>query len=258
MASGTKEIASSILLQGYIDLNQNDFWLNTDGDSNNKISTNGTDTVFTANRSLGISTAVGVGSALSISSSVSDASLAFSDSTSGDGFSLLATQNKIRANVSGTSSDLVFPVNTLPQTYTLPQDKSGIFALTTDIDAIADDITIAFNTAGELEVIDIDVVNKTKLINVSSTGLREGGVLTKVIGTTPNPDTLDITAGSGVIVDNYTDPNNPVSTQISWSAFTNVSLTFLATDAGTYILIKPDGTLLQLPVGSPPTAVQKS
>ena len=76
MASGTKEIASSILLQGYIDLNQNDFWLNTDGDSNNKISTNGTDTVFTANRSLGISTAVGVGSALSIASSVSEASRA--------------------------------------------------------------------------------------------------------------------------------------------------------------------------------------
>ena len=96
---------------------------------------------------------------------------------------------------------------------------------------------------------------RTSIINATSTGLRSGGELT--VNTSGSPSTLDISAGNGVIVDNYTDPNNPTFTVVTWPDFTGITPTFLPTNDGTYILIQPDGTLLQLPDTSPPTPVQR-
>ena len=102
---------------------------------------------------------------------------------------------------------------------------------------------------------------RTSIINSTSTGIRAGGVLSKnTSGLFVSPAgfvTLDISAGNGVIVDNYTDPNNPSITEVSWDAFTDITPTYLATAIGSYILIQSNGTLLELPVTSPPTAIQK-
>lgn len=96
---------------------------------------------------------------------------------------------------------------------------------------------------------------RTSIINATSTGLRSGGELT--VNTSGSPSTLDISAGNGLIVDNYTDPNNPTFTVVTWPDFTGITPTFLPTNDGTYILIQSDGTLLQLPDTSPPTPVQR-
>ena len=96
---------------------------------------------------------------------------------------------------------------------------------------------------------------RTSIINATSTGLRSGGELT--VNTSGSPSTLDISAGNGVIVDNYTDPNNPTFTVVTWPDFTGITPTFLPTNDGTYILVQADGTLVQLPDTSPPTPVQR-
>lgn len=111
-------------------LNTNTLQLNTVGDVNNTLSTNGTDTIFNANRSLSMVTSVGVGAGLSVQSAIGGASVVISDLTSGDIFNINPTDNYIRANIGGVGADLIFPANTTPQTYTLPTDISGTIALT--------------------------------------------------------------------------------------------------------------------------------
>ncbi len=65
---------------------------------------------------------------------------------------------------------------------------------------------------------------------------------------------VDISAGSGVIVDNYTDPLSPVVTNVSWDTITGVSLTYLTANTGSYLFIESDGvTIRQIPNTSPPS-----
>jgi hypothetical protein len=74
------------------------------------------------------------------------------------------------------------------------------------------------------------------------TGLVSGGVTS--IGT--DTAKFDLSAGTGIHVDNYTDPENPVITQVSWNAFDEVTTTFLATAETSIVAIDINGDIVQL------------
>ncbi len=57
--------------------------------------------------------------------------------------------------------------------------------------------------------------------------------------------TITVTAGEGVIVDNYTDPTNPTYINMAWSEFTDVTVTSLAVAPRTFLAINSAGVLLQ-------------
>lgn len=78
-------------------------------------------------------------------------------------------------------------------------------------------------------------------LNHASTGVLSGGTVT---AGTPNT-TVSITAGSGIIVDNYTDPSNPTYQVVSWPAFTNTPITNIATADKTYLAINSSAALVQ-------------
>lgn len=82
-----------------------------------------------------------------------------------------------------------------------------------------------------------DVIYKKGL----SSGLVSGGVLT----VNTNPSKFDVASGEGVIVDNWTDPNNPVVYDVTWSDFTAQTLTYLATNTFTHIYIDKTGAIYQ-------------
>ena len=73
------------------------------------------------------------------------------------------------------------------------------------------------------------------------TGLTDGG------NVTINTDTskFDIAAGRGWVIDNFTDPTNPTTTKVVWSAFTAETITNLATQNVTNIAINSAGAIVQ-------------
>jgi hypothetical protein len=75
--------------------------------------------------------------------------------------------------------------------------------------------------------------------NVESTGLISGGVIS--VNATDHTK-YDLTAGSAMIVDNYTDPSHPVKTLVSWGNLTSQIDPLLNTDATTYLYIDSVGT----------------
>lgn len=83
-----------------------------------------------------------------------------------------------------------------------------------------------------------------RISNLMSTGLLKGGVITKH-GSDP-ATTIDISAGVGYIVNNYTDPENPVRTRVQWDAFSNVSLDYLSSVSISYIAIDINGAVHQM------------
>ncbi len=81
------------------------------------------------------------------------------------------------------------------------------------------------------------------IANLSSTGLHDGGSITVNGG---DPAKYDVTAGDGIVVDNYTDPNNPVYTTVTWGAFAAQTVPDLATHDVTYIGINSSGALVEM------------
>jgi hypothetical protein len=77
----------------------------------------------------------------------------------------------------------------------------------------------------------------------NSTGLFDGGEVQ--YGSGSPITTVTITAGSGIIVDNYTDPNSPTYTLVSWAQKTDVAVTSLAVADHTYLAIDSTGALIQ-------------
>jgi hypothetical protein len=65
----------------------------------------------------------------------------------------------------------------------------------------------------------------TRLGNTQGSGVQEGGYITTVFGET----TYAIASGSGYIVDNYTNPEAPVVTTVTWAAKTGLTPGGLAT-----------------------------
>ncbi len=81
---------------------------------------------------------------------------------------------------------------------------------------------------------------------METTNRISGGIVTATGGGT----TFSVTAGTGKKVD-YTNPAEPTITKVSWGAFSNVTITNIATQPATLIGIDPTtGTVVQhgLPV----------
>jgi len=81
-----------------------------------------------------------------------------------------------------------------------------------------------------------------RISNLMSTGLLTGGILSINGGDNTK---FDISAGTGYIVNNYTDPLNPIRTLVSWSAKTALTPTYLTSDAISYIYLDSSGNVLQ-------------
>ena len=81
-----------------------------------------------------------------------------------------------------------------------------------------------------------------RISNVMSTCLASGGA----ISVNANPTKFDVAAGSGWIVNNYTDPASPTRTYVSWAAFTAQTDNYLASADITYVFVNSSGALVQL------------
>lgn len=91
--------------------------------------------------------------------------------------------------------------------------------------------------------LDADKFNESLNLSIN-TGVITGGALS--INT--DPTKFDVSDGSGVIVDMYSDPNpaNAVVYNVSWSGLTAQTVTNLATSTVTFVLIDNTGSLVQL------------
>lgn len=96
--------------------------------------------------------------------------------------------------------------------------------------------SIGTNTHGQIDTA------LTALYNNLSTGLKTGGTVTVTPG---QPSKFNMTAGTGVVVNNYTDPDNPVFTPVAWPERTAQTLTYLASADETAIGINSSGNIVQ-------------
>ena len=78
--------------------------------------------------------------------------------------------------------------------------------------------------------------------NLSSTGRLTGGALSVNGG---DPTKFDMSAGSGIVVDNYTDPDNPTYNKVTWTAFTAVTVIHIALGQRSDIGIDSTGAIVQ-------------
>lgn len=104
--------------------------------------------------------------------------------------------------------------------------------------AVDENLTVFNTTSGKL--IKDGGIAVNRVINTILMGLVEGGTLSINGGDNTK---FDVSAGNGIIVDNYTDANNPVAYPISWGAFTAVTPTYLATNTSSHVLIERSGTI---------------
>lgn len=73
--------------------------------------------------------------------------------------------------------------------------------------------------------------NSLRQAFIRSTGLTQGGTLS--ISATPTR--FNIATGTGAIIDNYTNPATPVTTNVSWGNLIDIETPFLLTDTDTYV-----------------------
>jgi hypothetical protein len=112
-------------------------------------------------------------------------------------------------------------------------------------------------------ILQVEIINENIITNLSqrqgeilaqnnsSTGLRNGGVITLTSGEySANTGEFDIASGEGYIVDNTTDPDEPTLSVISWEAMTGNVMTYLTASTATYITIDINGNVKQYPVTS--------
>ena len=95
------------------------------------------------------------------------------------------------------------------------------------------------NTAngGTVDYTDItNIPNATEKLSIS-TSISWGGKLT----INADPTKFDIAAGEAVIVDSYTDPQNPVFTTLTWGAQIGLTITNIATQLLTFIYLENSG-----------------
>lgn len=128
----------------------------------------------------------------------------------------------------------------------------SVFTRTGDVVAAPDDYTWAQVDKATSDIADITTKNHTDLVagdgtdhsrvlNGLGTGILTGGELT----INADDSKFDIAAGSGLIINNHTDPTNPVVTDVSWSAKTAVVTTYLATNPWSFIGIDSGGNVVQ-------------
>lgn len=83
---------------------------------------------------------------------------------------------------------------------------------------------------------------RPQLFNNSSTSLINGGVIS--VNDSDNTK-FDISAGIGDVVNNYTDPANPIYKRVSWNNFNSITADFLLTSSLTRVFIDHDGNIVQ-------------
>ncbi len=100
----------------------------------------------------------------------------------------------------------------------------------------SDDTTVPTSKAVK-DVTDPEIKN---IKNIMSTGVITGFSLSI------NADTskFDLSSGVGVVVNNYTDPSNPVRTVVTYAGGTAIVDPYLGTDDTTYVSINSAGSLL--------------
>ena len=81
-----------------------------------------------------------------------------------------------------------------------------------------------------------------RVVNSQSMGVIEGGELSINLGDNTK---FDISDGNGLIIDNWTDPDNPVLYPVSWSGLTALTVTNLGTATTTFVLIDNTGSVVQ-------------
>ena len=108
----------------------------------------------------------------------------------------------------------------------------------------------------------VEIVNEVgysdlsnSLINViaennSSTGTRNGGEMTINSG---DNTLFDVSAGSGIIVDNYTDPNSPTITNVVWGDITGNTVINLTGATASFIFLDSNLNTVQFANTNPPT-----
>lgn len=105
---------------------------------------------------------------------------------------------------------------------------------------IVQNSSATIDDSGQMSLVDLPDVNKNMMRSLS-TGLITGGE----VSINTNPTLFDVAAGSGIIVDNWTDPENPTFTTVTWSAFTGVTPTFIATQGTSFLFINSSGAIEQ-------------
>lgn len=78
--------------------------------------------------------------------------------------------------------------------------------------------------------------------NHQATGILNGGLLSV---NQSDPKKFDIAEGSGVIVDNYTDPSNPTTVKIEWDTLEGLTPTFLPVAIISFVGIDAGGNVIQ-------------
>lgn len=94
-------------------------------------------------------------------------------------------------------------------------------------------------------------LKNTKRWDIHTSGLTSGGVVT----INADPAKIDITAGTGTIVDYWTTPGTLVRYEVTWASQLAVVLTNIATSTLTYLGIDKTGTLIQY--NTEPTNTQR-
>lgn len=105
--------------------------------------------------------------------------------------------------------------------------------------SINDDIVSFNGTTGK--VIKDALIKRNRLVNSMNVGLVEGGALS----INADPTKFNISDGNGSIIAQWTDPNNPVIYNVSWSGLTGLTTTYLNTSTATHVLIDSVGAVLQ-------------
>jgi hypothetical protein len=81
------------------------------------------------------------------------------------------------------------------------------------------------------------------VINLMSTGLLMGGVISPDVSS--GYTRFNITDGAGVIVNNYTDSQNPVKTPVAWTGKSGIVIPHLNSTDVTYVSIDTSGNVIQ-------------
>lgn len=130
-------------------------------------------------------------------------------------------------------------------TQRIPSDEikdavDDVVTLNSDVGTLQSDVSTLQTDVSTLQtdVSAIEILSR----NNASTALIEGCELSINGG---DPALFDVAAGVLQVIDNVTDPINPVITKISFGAVSGVTVTNLATEEFTYLGIDSSGTLNQ-------------
>ena len=124
--------------------------------------------------------------------------------------------------------------------YILSSTTGGARSWVVDSGGVWGGITGTLTSQTDLNDALIDAGDEGRI--TAPTGLASGGVIT--INGVDNTK-FDISDGYGYIVDNWTDPDNPTKTKVTWSGLTAITVTNIATEFRTNVAINSSGTIIQ-------------